>query len=248
MLKINTILSRAQQLPGEGAEIYSPINNGELIGLHSAFYWNYTDIVTYHQIVADRLKNLYMELEKAYEELKVKREKIDLENMDGDEAEIHNYQFSRALSGLRGRELELDSSSAFLKNYYIIGLWAMVEQYVGKTLTIGERNINGSSSAGSHVWSDIVDRFSKIGINVKACKGYSNIDECRVLNNKIKHIGVADEKLAEYPYFRNFSGQDLNRINFELQRYTDSVFEFVGNVMEELDLKIKRTDYHLPFS
>lgn len=113
-----------------------------------------------------------------------------------------------------------------------------VEQYLGKTLDIGEKSIKGSSSAGSHVWNNIVNNFSKIGVDVKACKGYSNIDECRVLNNKIKHVGFVDEKLAEYPYFSSFLGKDLNCINFELQRYTDSVFEFVGNAMEELDLKM----------
>lgn len=238
MVNINNILSRAQQLPGEGAEIYRPNKNYELIGLHSTFFWNYCDVVTYHQIVADRLKNLYKEIDVAYEELRAKREKIDLKNMDDEEAEMYNYRLSMALTGLRDRESVIDSSAAFLKNNYIILLWAMVEQYLGKTLTIGEKNIKGSSAGGSHVWRNTVNSFSKIDVDVKACKGYSNIDECRVLNNKIKHVGAVDEELAKYPYFSSFLGKDLNTIDFELQRYTDSVFEFVGNVMEEVDLKM----------
>lgn len=238
MININNILSRTQQLAGEGAEIYMPSKNYELIGLHSAFFWNYCDIVTYHQIIADRLKNLYKEIDLAHEEFIIKNEKIDLKTMNDEEIEIHNYYLSKMHTSLRDRESEIDSSAIFLKNNYIIGLWGLVEQYLGKILFFGEKSISGSSSGGSHVWINIVNSFSKIGVNVMACKGYLNIDECRVLNNKIKHVGAVDKKLAEYAYFSRFLGEDLNHINFELQRYTDSVFEFVGNIMEELDLKI----------
>lgn len=238
MLLINTVLSRRQQLPGEGAEIYRPNDNHELLKLYSEFYWNYNDIITYYQIVAGRLHDIDREIDDAHKELREKYSKIDFESLDEEEIEMYNFQFSRSTTGLRDKDLELRSSAAFQKNYFIIGLWAMVEQFMGKTLRIGEQHINASYLGEEHKWHKIVKRFNQIGVDLKVCKGYSNIDECRVLNNKIKHVGVVDHDLTGYPYFSSFVGKDLNNIDFELQRYTDSVFEFVGNVMEELDSKI----------
>jgi len=70
---------------------------------------------------------------------------------------------------------------------------------------------------------------------ITAYINYQNIDECRVLNNKIKHVGKVDDALAKFSFFSNLKNKSLEKIEYDLQRYSKSVFEYIGFVAERAD-------------
>jgi hypothetical protein len=67
------------------------------------------------------------------------------------------------------------------------------------------------------------------------CKSYEGVEECRVLNNKIKHLGIVDDELSYFANFNNKSEEPIDEVPLNLQYYSASVFEFVGCMLEVAD-------------
>lgn len=45
---------------------------------------------------------------------------------------------------------------------------------------------------------------------------------------------MVDKKLAEFPYFQDKEGEDLDKISLDLQRYSDNAFAFIYFIGEQL--------------
>jgi hypothetical protein len=134
-------------------------------------------------------------------------------------------------------DIEKQSIRIFGDQLLVIGLWAMVEQYCGRTLSELERCLRGGHAQEEtpHRWSVLAKRFNSLRVDLVSCKSYVAADECRILNNKIKHVGRVDKELAKFGHFENQLGKSLDSVALELQYYSDSVQEFVTCVMERSD-------------
>lgn len=81
-------------------------------------------------------------------------------------------------------------------------------------------------------WTPLKSRFRHLGIDLTSLSEYSTVDECRILNNKIKHLGVVDPTLGNLPGFRGALGQPITELKLPLQRYSDDVFNYVGRILQ----------------
>ena len=74
--------------------------------------------------------------------------------------------------------------------------------------------------------------YNSLGIDLTTLNGLADADECRVLNNSIKHGEMVDERLAQFPFFTAHLGTELTNLDFEMQRYLTGVFNFCGSLIE----------------
>ena len=223
------VRSRMQFGPGEGPEVYFPHGANPLASWFATFLWHHHDLCLFHQVLdADirRRSNWLDELTGRYV-----RER-DAVGWEDEGANI-------GLAGLDRLIGTLDSETRGMQRYadqlFVVGLWAMAEQYLGRTLVYTEDpSEEGQRREAPHRWPVLRERFATVGVDLPAMKSFEGADECRVLNNKIKHVGAVDAELAEFANFLGHEGAALERgeVPIELQYYSDSVFEFVGCVME----------------
>lgn len=241
------ILSRMQIGPGEGPEMYFPApgSNSDLTRLYTRFIWHHHDMCLFHQAVCGHLQQRNKRLYDIVADYEQRIEKFKNANLDSDSDEYEWVQimFARAREHMRVLEMEYESLRSFGDQHVVIGLWAIVEQYCGRVLIALEKHQGiGSGMESPHQFQQLERRFAAVSISIRNCKGYGGIDECRVVNNKIKHVGLVDDHLARYPHFAGMNGKDLNELELPMQFYSDSVYEFVGHVMEIAGKVISGTD------
>lgn len=122
---------------------------------------------------------------------------------------------------------------SFADQLIVVGFWTMVEQYCGKTLLEVELQLSGRQGRSApHKWRELSKRFDIVGIRLTSCRGYEVVNECRILNNKIKHVGSVDAEMAKFDRYKELYGHDLNRISIDTQQYANSVHTFIGAVIE----------------
>lgn len=225
------IRSRLQFGPGEGPERYSPTHDNGVMALSGRFLFHHHDLCLFHQ-------SIYRSIEERLQALEtfITEHKADLNatySIDDWEA-VGQARLRETISAWTS---ETSGIRGFADQLLLVGLWAMVEQYCGRTLILAERALRNSSSSteAPYRWSALQERFSKLGLDLTRCKGYDTINECRLVNNKVKHLGEVDARLASLPGFGSVLGKSLDAVEFPLQRYADAVFEFVGHVMEAVD-------------
>ena len=231
MRDAQSIKSRADFGPGEGPRWFSPRNSGELIGLSGEFFFHHHDLCRFHfavvRVTRERLEDLKGYVDKH-------RDTIDATfNFESDDAIVQSRLREYATSW----ELEINSVQGYGDQLFVVGLWALAEQYCTRALAIAERT-TGSNRTIPFGWSAIEKRIRRFSVDVRRCESFKDANECRVVNNKVKHLGIVDDELAAYPPFRQKVNWPLNRVEIDLQRYSNSVFEFVGWVLEDLDDKL----------
>jgi hypothetical protein len=72
--------------------------------------------------------------------------------------------------------------------------------------------------------------------DLKALPKYAQYDELRCINNSVKHSGVANNELAQYPGWKK--GQKLNELHIHYGRLRNDVDSFVVNLQSEILRKI----------
>lgn len=63
--------------------------------------------------------------------------------------------------------------------------------------------------------------------------GYTDANECRVLNNTIKHQGTVNKRSSKFPYFSSHVGKELPNIEFEMQRYYNGIWNLLGELIQK---------------
>lgn len=75
--------------------------------------------------------------------------------------------------------------------------------------------------------------FSTLSIDLTACENFDNANECRVLNNALKHNPVVSERLMSFNYFSALGGTDLMSVPLEMQRYMNGISDLLGSLIEK---------------
>jgi len=142
---------------------------------------------------------------------------------------------SRIKDSFLSRDMEIDRVRHFTDEYTVIGLWATAERFLGKVLANIEALQSGvdvASVSRPYRWGDFKTAYTHKSIDLTALNGYADADECRVLNNTIKHTETVNQRLARFSYFTPFKNKLLAGIDFEMQRHVTGVFNFVGSLIE----------------
>jgi hypothetical protein len=219
-----------KRYPADGPDWYRPQQRDCFTTRHGLFLWYHTDLCRFHQMYYQQ----YV-LTNEHINALVQKHKTELSEEPKDEG--HEYFQAKLRDSILDQDMQLHSTRVFADQMLVIGLWAAVEQHVGRTLVDATEILTGKKKKQPYRWQDMCDQFAALGIDITACNSYADINECRVLNNKIKHDGGVDEELERFPSFTGQLDVGLDALKFDLQRYSDAVFEFVGNVLEITDAK-----------
>ena len=68
-------------------------------------------------------------------------------------------------------------------------------------------------------------------MDLTSINSYKNINEIRVVNNKLKHLYFTDEELAKFDNFKDNKGKSLNLVSFPLQNYITSSYHFIYTLL-----------------
>lgn len=225
-------LSRFQIGPGEGPEVYRPWHFSELISVYNSFVWRYHDLCLFHQVI-------HRELDRRSEVAGVIAAELTREPPPPAD-EIAGLMWGRRASSLRAHDIETMSISGYGSQLFVIGLWAIGERALAQTVVATEQLCGMPEQRPPYRWPDLSDRFLALAIDVAHAKNFERADECRVLNNKLKHETLVDNQLAAFPTFAHRHGQELDQVPLPVQLYADAVFEFVGCVLELCDDRVAK--------
>lgn len=123
----------------------------------------------------------------------------------------------------------------FVDHVTIFGLWAICEQLLGKIFRATKAQIELSDPAKiktPYKWDGLLVETERLGISLPDCDGFENANECRTLNNVLKHHPMVDARLAKFKYFENSLGASLDCVDFEMQRYLNGVSDLLGSFIE----------------
>ncbi len=199
---------------------------GPLGALQAELDWRISDFCRIHQIV--------------YKEITHIEEKIDAHNLKdiqftGDVESFEEYKKSRLFDAVIAQDIENKKVISFVDHMTVVGLWAIAEQFLGKVyreVKCLTDNCKPEDVSAPYRWDEFLTKYDDIGIDLKMCENFGNADECRVLNNTIKHDPVVGGRLITFTYFLPYQGKKIDDVPLEMQRYLNGVSDFLGSLIE----------------
>ena len=219
-------------LPTKGGKVNLGMDLGSEID--ALFLFKNEELCATHQAAYIQLIREFESLDNSFEELNRKAKKIKEEL--GEKASMENFEYAyyQQLNVLHGNENFLNGIKSFTDQHFVVGLWALVEQTLAKVLNIYKGKTNSNFSI-PYSWDKITILLKSLNVDTdQNLPIYKNANELRVLNNKIKHLNEVDSRLAEFPYFQDKKGKDLDRVDLELQRYADYAYALLFFIGEQL--------------
>ena len=200
-------------------------HSGKLGSLQSELDWRMNDFCRIHQIVYKEINNIEKQLDG-----------IEIAPFTDNIDDHENIMISRKLNYIHGKEMENDRVISFVDHMTVVGLWAIGEQFLGKIFKSYLSLKNGvpeNSIRSPYRWDDFEREYINAGIDLSTCENYSNANECRALNNAIKHDPIVSARLSTFPYFIPFINKELETVPLEMQRYVNGVSDFLGSLIEK---------------
>lgn len=212
------VRSRMQFGPGEGPEVYFPHGRDPLGSWFATFIWHHHDLCLFHQVIDRDIRRRSEWLDELTERYARER---DAAGWDDEGANIGLARLDRVIGTL---DSETRSMQRYADQLFVVGLWAMAEQYLARTLVYAEDPSEaGQAREAPHRWPILRQRFATFGVDLSATKSFDGANERRVANNKIKHAGAVDAELAAFENFHGREGASLERgeVPIPLQFYSD---------------------------
>lgn len=196
--------------------------------------WQLTYLCQFHQIIYAALEQRDATIGQTFEQLHKALGEVKASSEDA--AEGHAVAESRLRTAIMDADDEVEKTKNLADHYTIIGLWATAEQYMGKVYVSLASHINRTTAASVNApyrWDDFHSGFLAFGIDLTTLHDFLDADECRVLNNTIKHAGLVNARLARFAFFAPHQNKDLSQVHFEVQRYVNGVTHFLGSLIEQ---------------
>lgn len=204
--------------------------SGKFGHLQGEVDWRLIDFCRIHQIVYKEILHIEEQLDE-----------IEITPFTSDINDEENINISRRMDYIVGMESVNERVTSFVDHMTVVGLWAIAEQFLGKiykAFVSKKNNISEATISAPYKWDDFKREFNNHGIDLTTCENFQNADECRVLNNSIKHDPTVNSKLLRFSYFMPFAGNDLEAVSLEMQRYLNGVSDFLGSLIEKCNSQI----------
>lgn len=203
-----------------------PVMVGKFDSIISQLKWRLFDFCRIHHIVYKEINEINKQLDA-----------IPLEEMIyGDVETIEDLKKVRLRQAVMDQDIENARVSTFVDHLTVIGLWAISEQFMAKIfrrLVSEKDSVKEDAVKAPYRWDDFKKEFKKYGINLELCDNYLNANECRVLNNSIKHDPTVEGMLVSFDYFIPYMNHQLEFVPLEMQRYLNGVSDFLGSLAEK---------------
>lgn len=232
-IPIHSLFQYPSAIPG-GPNAYGVIHHLGL--MYSELQFLLSDFCRMHQIVYKEIGQIEDELAKFGQ---VNEDSIIL-NPAGLE-QYNEFQKFKIIDNLIGKDLENRSIISFIDQMAVVGLWAITEQFLGKiyrTYIALTTNIDADTVSSPYRWDKYIEEYANIGIDLSMCDGFQDANECRVVNNAIKHDPTVGRRLEAFPYFTPFRGFRLVEVPLDMQRYLNGVNDLLGSLMEKVESQL----------
>jgi hypothetical protein len=234
---IYSILQYPSAIPGD-PNAYWVV--GHLGAIFSELEWLLFDFCRMHQIVYKEIVHLEEGLSHFTQENKEEltlNSKLDL----SEEEYYKEVQKTRILDSIIAKEQENKRVIGFIDQMAVVGLWALAEQFLGKiyrTSIAITTSVDADTVSSPYRWDDLIKGYASISIDLSTCDSFQDANECRVVNNAIKHNPKVGEKLEVFSYFTPYRGAKLMDVPLDMQRYLNGVSNFLGSLMEKVEAQL----------
>ena len=203
-------------------------------------HWEFENLALFNQAAYSNVANRNKSLDEDVTRLKAYVAQAP-QDMDDEQHEYFNIALSRIRESITAGEIEVDAISRYADQVTVIAAWALVEKFLNKGL-MALQALGGLLPAAGHGLIEIKEAYLECGIDLEVANSYADADECRLLNNAIKHTGVVGDYLAQRSAFDGLTGKDLDRIDLDTQRYYFGAADFVGAVYELCSVQLDAAD------
>lgn len=188
------------------------------------------------------LYSTYLTLNNEHIQLDTHIEHTEALNFNPNDPEEENYyrevMYCRRLSAINTHDVHLREVKSFAVQSFIVQLWALNEKHLSQALKLFSKESKLQFAIPSK-WDDTIKTLKDLEIDTEIIPAtFSALDELRVLNNKIKHLGEVDSKLAEFESFKHSKGMSIDDLELDLQRYLNCSYAFFVFLSEQLSSKV----------
>lgn len=204
--------------------------------LQGELEWRFENFSLYHQLIYKSLSEEYKKLDDYAES---NRQIINAEFTD----EVDLLLQSRVRSTISSYEDVLRSIKSISDESSVVGLWAIVEQFLARSYVILEANMEGIKEEDvnpPYQWQQLKKKYENYGVDITSLQSYSLANECRVLNNKIKHLYYVDDELALFPNYSSHKGKRIKIVPLPMQDYMDACYVFLCHSLEKTGIAIEQ--------
>ncbi|GAQ50196.1 TPA: hypothetical protein ACT5CK_002453 [Flavobacterium psychrophilum] len=204
---------------------YPRNSSGHLGYIQSELNWKLADFSKINRITFDYINKRDLFLKE-----------IEVDPFTDNINDIENVMISRKLSQIIAATDELEQMSNFADQMTIIGLWALAEQYISKIYKefySQLKQVPIKEVKSFYRWPDYQREFQALNLDITTCYNFANAEECRILNNAMKHDVNVESKLLRFNFFKPFAQKKLDGIPIETQRYLNGVSDFLGSLIEK---------------
>lgn len=207
-----------------------PMTSEAFTGLWIGAFWELENLALFNQAAYTTVeaRNLKLNTQAAEVDRDEKAGQAITDEVEADAFERAVYQRKNLIYN---GELEVAAITRYADEVTIVATWAFVEKHLNEALRLlqGAMNIPQHSS---HRWPDINAAFLALGIDLSQLPCFSDADECRRVNNAIKHSGMVSSSLAALPAFSGQVGLKLAALAMDTQRYYLNAGGFIAAAVE----------------
>jgi len=199
---------------------------GQLGNIQMELDWKMFDFCRLQQIIHSHILNN----EAAMDELVNKHKDLLTNPSDDDIIAV------RIRENIHAQTASNYQTYQFSNQMTVVGLWAIAEQTMGfvyKKMFSVLNAVNENDVRIPYKYDIFKTKFSEIGITLESLDTYDDANECRTLNNTIKHGHLIQGHILNFTYFSPLVGKRILDVNFELQRYVTGVIQFLSSLIEE---------------
>ena len=163
---------------------------GKMGQIQADLNWRMIDFCKIHQIVYKEINIIERGLDN-----------VELDQLSSDVDDFENLRKIRRMDAIFGRYQQNEKIIGFVDQMTIVGLWSIAEQFLGKIYKSHQIFLREDPTlkvAIPYKWDDFKKVFLENCIELETCENYVNANECRVLNNAIKHDPIVSPKLTQF--------------------------------------------------
>jgi hypothetical protein len=199
--------------------------------IYAGYYWELEHICLFQQNshTAVQLRNERLDV------IAAENSEMDLmvnaqATMDDEEREGRMLAQIRRRDHVLAEERLLETIEAFNAELVTIAIWTVIEKNLFQMLNAIEIGAGKAPSKNAR-FDAMTKGFLSFNVNVETLDGFFDIDECRSVNNAIKHGGTIGSGLESFRSFAGLSGEPIRTQTLDLQRYLFGAYTFLGKVL-----------------
>jgi hypothetical protein len=216
-----------------GVNIYLPFYDGPIAQILTLFHFEFAYVCRFNQWIFFEVARQDARADAAVKHL---ASLSDSEDQSEEACEMTAIGRSRILEGVRNIDLDIDGVSNLADQLTIVGLWAFAEKYLNRIYSqTVQKKLNSSILLfkNEYRWDEFSKKyFDDLGVPLDKSDLYNDANECRLVNNAIKHGGIISRKLASFPMFHGREGLGLETFTLETQRYCNAIYSFIGSTAD----------------